>query len=700
MPRRRQKQQTEKILSNSVRPYLIAYGLTVAAFFFLSLVPEWRVWAFISWSWLPLWGRPALLGIAAVIPLVGLRLASREPESDRGSTAGYVMAAVLIGVAFTAAFVLLRQETHFLGDGYTLLQWLEEGGVINKMRNYGAQMTLRVVDQALPGDSLQAFRVVAWGAGMVAVVATVIGSALVFSDFRRRLLLALGVLSGGYMLLFFGYVENYALFVMMVLLYCWVGVVAMRGRISPWWVLLPQAGAIFFHVFGVTLLPATLYLTLRTTGAGKRIGGMNVRTLWLAVVGLGVVGIVLFGWFYTHSYFFRFAFVPIVSNRFTVDGYTLLSLPHLVDFANLLMVLAPALLLFAVAKVRAGVWAILAEPLYRFLGLAALGALGAAFIFDPKLGMPRDWDLFSFGGAPLMMAGMFLLLDTPRSRAKATGIAVMAVGLGLLSLVPRAVVQNMPPMGIAQFEAYRELDPIKNRNNAIFVVDYYERLGDTARAEELRGEWHASLKDEPLLYQGNAAMRAGDFRRAITFFRMALRENPMYYVAYTNLAEAFIGLGQRDSALVALQIADGLNPQSPIILSNLGQAYRLNGEIEKAVEIWQRAAELDPAFVQPRRFLVSYYRETRDAENYIGMLEEIASLESAPPDNLADLADWYVQSNRLPEAGRLYERALEAGLDSAHVVDIVEKYPALREELRSWKQGSDSGQSGRSSSGD
>ena len=40
--------------------------------------------------------------------------------------------------------------------------------------------------------------------------------------------------------------------------------------------------------------------------------------------------------------------------------------------------------------------------------------LGAVFVLDPKLGMPRDWDLFSFAGVPFVVLCYCLLFMTKR----------------------------------------------------------------------------------------------------------------------------------------------------------------------------------------------------------------------------------------------------------------------------------------------
>ncbi len=667
----------------SARPYVILFGLTVAAFFLAAFVPQWRVWGLGIWTCFPIGIRLALLGVAAGIA-VGAYFLKPVAEHTGGSGRHYIALAAVIGGMLVALMILLRQQTHFLGDGYTTLGWLEDIRQVNKGRNYGAQISLLTLAKLLPTDALGVYRTIAWGAGILAVVGTFAAAARLFDDSIRRVLFALGVLSGGYMLLFFGYVENYAIFVLMVILFCLLGSLAALGRIPRWWILLPMAAASFYHIFGVTLLPAAAYLLLQDTGIGRRLDRLSPGTRWLLVALVAIAGLFLFAWFYSTSYFFRFSFVPIVSNRFTVDGYTLLSLPHLADLVNLLVLLSPGILLVALAIRHRGVKYLIERPVYRFLGLSALGSWGAAFIFDPKLGMPRDWDLFSLTGVPLVIGGMLAVLELTPRRIQSFAPAVLVIGLSMLSLWPRVVVQHVPAQGIAQFDIYRALDPTKNRNGGYYMVEYTRRTAGPAQADSLAFAWNAGLQDQQYLFQANQLGAQGRFREAIAMYGAALKENPVYWVAYTNMAEAYLNLGRSDSALEMLRIADGLNPRSPIIMSNLGQVYNYRGDTERALAIWRESAAIDSSFLQPRQFLAKHYRLVRDKERWVATMEEIAALQDAPEDNLAALADYYVSERRFADAAPLYGRALASGLDSARVRDVLQKYPELGEELTRW----------------
>ena len=82
---------------------------------------------------------------------------------------------------------------------------------------------------------------------------------------RDRALLVLGLSSGGYMLLFFGYVENYAPLCLGIALFLMTGVLITRGKLKRWLIVLPLAVAVFFHLAGLALVPAAFYVLAQGT---------------------------------------------------------------------------------------------------------------------------------------------------------------------------------------------------------------------------------------------------------------------------------------------------------------------------------------------------------------------------------------------------------------------------------------------------
>ena len=135
------------------------------------------------------------------------------------------------------------------------------------------------------------------------------------------LLFLLGLASGGYMLLFFGYVENYAMFVLTVALFVLVGVGVARDRISMWYVLPVLVLSVFFHVFGIALIPGAVYLFLVNTRLGRKLAGLQLGTKAFIAFIVLVTAAVVYYCAYTSSYYLRFAVLPFVGDRFTVEGH-------------------------------------------------------------------------------------------------------------------------------------------------------------------------------------------------------------------------------------------------------------------------------------------------------------------------------------------------------------------------------------------
>ena len=145
------------------------------------------------------------------------------------------------------------------------------------------------------------------------------------------------------------------------------------------------------------------------------------------------------------------------------------------DFSNLLFLLVPGLLVILFVTPNVLRTAVAGSRSVKFLSSVLLVCLAVAFVFDPKLGMPRDWDLFAFAGVPLAILS-YLLLFMSSERIPATGrAAVLVISLGFLSLIPRAIAQVVPEISIQHVEAYFELDV----PHVFHVAGYCDNLHET-----------------------------------------------------------------------------------------------------------------------------------------------------------------------------------------------------------------------------
>jgi tetratricopeptide (TPR) repeat protein len=733
------------------RIVLLAYYAVLILFLLASFFPQYRVWGFNWWAYYPPYVPWFLFAAGAVAPLVLRFIRVRDESSNKHRL--YFLAVIGLVAGYGLAFYLLRARMHFLGDGYTLLSQLASHPVI-KPRELGEMLAHVWVKNLIGGDgeaaALLTFQIISITAGILFLIVVAVCAGFLFERTKDRILFTLGLATGGYMLLFFGYVENYSLFVFTVTLYSLTGLLAVKGKLSRWLILPPLALAIFFHVLGVTLIPSAVYLLLVNSKLGEAIARLSLRAKLLMSTA-GVVAVVLvFYHFYSIDYFFRFAIVPLFENRFTIEGYTMFSLKHIVDYFNLLILLLPGLPIVAVVLFFSPLKKMLREREYRYLTILFVSTLGAIFIFDPKLGMPRDWDLFSFAGVPLALISYYLLFNCHTKIISRTTIVVLAVLLGCFSLFPRVGSQMNEEMSSRHFIDLLDLDKVRNRIGRVILVEYYQKLGKGDKVALLYRRWDDLIQRDTLLTTAVDSINQNKFQPAVPLLYDFLDFYPQSHEAWQKLGICYLMMGQYDTALACLNLSDGINPYNPFTqyyiglvhyerkeycaakdhfleaididgflvlawrklaacyiawnkpdsartfteiaerlnppdaksLYDMGAAYFLEGEYNKAEDCFLRVLEKDSLHSEALNGLANVYMQVKDQAKWTAVLLRLATLEDAKLELLKRVAEFYLKVGEYGKAAETYQRALQKGLDSSYVETLIQQHPQLKLELR------------------
>lgn len=665
----------------------VAYFATLLLFFIGSFLTDQRTWGVDVWGYLPGYGRYALIAIGAFIGvLVMIKGQSQSPLVAVGDIEWTGRTSLLLSIGFVttfmALFYLLKTETHFLGDGITLLTQFSRDNPPIKSREIG-EMAAHAWAKRLSSDTglpsaLFAYRFVSFLAGFLFLTLVVVFTRLRYGGKQQAAFHALGIVSGGYMLLYFGYVENYSLFCFSVALFTLGGLLILHRDFSRWLILIPTALAIFLHILGITLLPAAVYLLLRDSRLGLRLW----RTSWairlaLAAAIISLVGCV-FAYFYIQDDFFRFSIVSPFRNWHSVRGYTLFSSRHLSDIINLLLTLVPGI--FVAAAVF---WTVRQRELIRraefpFLCLLALSTVGASFIFDPKLGMPRDWDLFSFCGIPLAALSLWLIWSSVKGVAMRRAITILFVSLGFLSLGPRVAVLHNPSAALTQVEDYVKLDPQRSRTFMWILSQYYQERGDTIRAREIDMERPRQFPEEQMMWKARLLIDDAQIPEAEDLIRQILNINPFYSDAWANLATCLRRTGRYDSALICIRIGDGLNPYNPTYLIEMGHAYFNLKNYPSAARAWERSASLDSGKYVPLYNLARLWQMLGDDQKYLSFLQRVATRPDAPGAVVKTLGDYYLAQSDWHRAADTYALAVRQGLDTNYVRKLIVQYPQLK----------------------
>lgn len=662
------------------KPVLAAYYLTLAIIFIASFYPDQRLWGISWYGYFPFYARCLSLGIAALVPVLVRFLPIHRVDTADHAKSWLWISLTTISIS-GLLFYILRARTHFLGDGYQLLQRLVHGGVPIRPWNPGVYFVqdnlYSFLGQSGEAVALLAFECISYVSGVLFLVLCALAANRLFEKTSERVLLLLGLATGGYALLFFGYVENYPMFILWVAGFSFAGLLIATGKLNRWLIVLPLLLAALFHPFAVALIPAAAYLLGRDSGIGRWLSPLSRAVTGAVMAALALATLIALYYLYTHAYFFRFALVPIVHDRFTVEDYTLLSIKHLVDFANLLILLAPGLALTGAIFATTPIKKVFRRCDYQFLMLTTIPCLLICFLIDPKLGMPRDWDVFAFAGVPLTLFSLYIILDS-RNNIKSRGVvALLVMSLSAVVLLPRLIVQTSPEKSIALFDNLAALDVRKSRTGRFVLRQYLLNHGRADEAEQRRLRDNELLPQEFWDLQGREMIARGEVDSAISMFGRAIKFDPSFYLPWSNLGVALSKQGKHDSALVYLRIADGMNPYNADTYCNLGGVYHALGDYKRAEALWQKARYLDPDSFIPCDYLLRLYKQLGQHEDYTSLLEQVVFMADVPHKYAVEQAGNFVRQGDWSQASILLKRALARGLDSAYVQDLSKKYPAL-----------------------
>jgi tetratricopeptide (TPR) repeat protein len=626
-------------------PSLIAYCLTVLVFFAGSFFPESRTWGFNSWSAFLPGNSYYLLGAILIIGLA-LWWWSRSIGDGLGRLSGrtYWILAGAVTLISVAALYFLRNATHFLGDGYTLIALLVQDNPYIKARNFGGQALPYAVTflfgERTDATVRQAYQIVSIASGALFVPLAFVYARRLFESRGRALLFALGVCAGGYSLQFFGYVEDYSVLLVLVLGVILSGLAALQNGHRRWLPLVFVLIATVFHVFGLVLLPAALYVLLRDTAPAERIMRWHRKVRWGIVAAILLAGTTAFFYLYETSYSFRFRFVPLWPDYFTADGYWLLSVSHIADLLNLLAFLIPcvAVLFFALGRSQWREYWSYSESSFMTLAIAA--SLFIVIFIDPKLGMPRDWDLMAFAAVPIMvLLFRIVLFEYAKSPAKGgVSAALLAALLSVAVLGSTVVMLTDAEIGLERFKFFLMQDRCKGRPGYHTLTAYLSERGRIAEAEQMRERFQTVYIERDYLTESEDAASEKNWGGALRAGQRARDINPIFYTTYQAIGFSYSRLYRPDSALVNHKIADALRPNDAMNLHGMGLAYAGKKQYDKAKELLWRATLVDTTYYKALVDLMASYVAIRDRDSLRMCLDLIIARPDSPADMFKGLS--------------------------------------------------------------
>ena len=177
---------------------------------------------------------------------------------------------------------------------------------------------------------------------------------------------------------------------------------------------------------------------------------------------------------------------------------------------------------------------------------------------------------------------------------------------------------------------------------------------------------------------GVALIRKGKVDDAIGQFRKALRIDPSYNEAERNLD---IAIKSRDriikinNAISRLRQVIKGNPENPELYNRLGNLYKALGDLDEAIEQYQKALSIKSDYIQALNNLSLVYADRNEYHKSLGCLKKILQLMPNSAKICYNIACIYARQNKIDDAVHWLKKAINKGFNNW---DLIEKDPDLK----------------------
>lgn len=343
-------------------------------------------------------------------------------------------------------------------------------------------------------------------------------------------------------------------------------------------------------------------------------------------------------------------YIPTVSGGllpfFAAGEYSMLSPDHLYDILNELLLIAPIGLILLIVTIFIRRRANIKNSPGIFLGITALFSLLMLLVIDPKLGLARDWDLFSIpaaaiGGAIIIFA---LLRIKFAENAGPTKLTINALALlflsgwiftnssvsGQLDRTENLLSLSEKGQGYGyELLVYYYRFEAKNNEKALELLNKISGEAKNARVYNkiAKTELDLGREDDALksiyrgleidsnftelhLMAGTIWTNRGRPDYGLPHFLKALSIEPQRKATYHNIGTAYYKLDSLAMALRVYKDVIDLYPDDAMAYVEAGNMFRLLRQYDSANFYIREGLQIDPGIAEGYQLLNMIKRET------------------------------------------------------------------------------------------
>ncbi|GFY81729.1 tetratricopeptide repeat (TPR)-like superfamily protein [Actinidia rufa] len=153
-------------------------------------------------------------------------------------------------------------------------------------------------------------------------------------------------------------------------------------------------------------------------------------------------------------------------------------------------------------------------------------------------------------------------------------------------------------------------------------------------------------------------MEAGDLNRALQYYKEAVKLKPTFPDACLNLGNVYKALGMPQEAIVCYQRALQARPDYAMAFGNLASIYYEQGKLDLAILHYKRAIACDTGFLEAYNNMGNALKDAGKVEEAIHCYHQCLNLQPSHPQALTNLGNIYMEWNMMSAAAQYYNKTL------------------------------------------
>ncbi len=639
------------------------------------LMPGQSFWGVDAWSSLPEY-MPwivAAIGVCLVIPAVRKKL---DSPIDRAAVQLQKVPVFVWIILAGVLFYLLKQATHFTGDGYLRIRNIESGAFLSPaepLDTLAAYWFYRLFNPVFGIDGAGAY---SW-LSIICGIGTLAGMAFYLPSLypgKRSAgwFTAVAVITAGSSVLFFGYVESYTFLASFTILFLLSGLKMMKDgkfSIAP---TLFFGLALSFHPMALLFSPSAIYCYHKVISIST---SKPLKWLYAILPPVALFSLVLVIFAVNGMAPKAFFGVLLSENRFlpflTEDGsYGLASLNHLADYVNLLLLVFPAFVVLPAVFKKAQ------SPVNQsgrlFLLLSAITGMAWAFVVNPVLGFARDWDMFAVISFPLVLATTFILLEKYKDKLRIVALPLIVAGLA--HTLPWIVLNNSVEASLKRAEKLAETGYWSGHAKASLCDElksyYFAHGNDTMSTAYAVKAYREKPSERFMLSLARQKINNGEFREALNLLEQLSATNYNRKEVVFLLGTLYYNTNNMAGSEQFLKEAITLDKNNYEACFYLAQVYMRTGRVTAATDKLKEAIRIDPNRLEAFTSLGGIYYDSGNTDDALQLFRKAHMLAPGDPGTNYNLALCYASSGDRASALKHLDKAEKSGFDKRTVQNL------------------------------